>query len=33
VESEKYYRQFIALDPDLQSLKEKAQFIRLLPDK
>jgi hypothetical protein len=30
---EGYYRQFIALDPDLQSLKGRPQFIRLLPKK
>ena len=33
VELEDYYRQFIALDPDLQSLKDRARFIRLLPQK
>jgi hypothetical protein len=33
VELEEYYRQFIALDPDLQSLKGNTLFMRLLPKK
>ncbi|GAB5379577.1 MAG: hypothetical protein Alis3KO_29730 [Aliiglaciecola sp.] len=31
VAAEPYYRQFIALDPDLQQLKEQARFQKLLP--
>lgn len=32
VTQEHYYRQFIALDPDLQRLKDEPRFIALLPD-